>query len=50
LLVPRNAQLTNQPGTPSIKRPILAWFSDASSEVHSMGTYSVPSYAPVIRT
>ncbi len=49
LLVPLNAQ-TYEPTWGSVdKRPIPAWFSDAKFGIFiHWGTYSVPSYAPVI--
>ena len=49
LLVPLNAQ-TYEPTWDSVdKRPIPAWFSDAKFGIFiHWGTYSVPSYAPVI--
>jgi alpha-L-fucosidase len=49
LLVPLNAQ-TYEPTWNSVdKRPIPAWFSDAKFGIFiHWGTYSVPSYAPVI--
>jgi hypothetical protein len=49
LLVPLNAQ-TYEPTWDSVdKRPIPAWFGDAKFGIFiHWGTYSVPSYAPVI--
>ncbi len=49
LLAPLNAQ-TYEPTWDSVdKRPIPAWFSDAKFGIFiHWGTYSVPSYAPVI--
>ncbi len=49
LLVPLNAQ-TYEPTWDSVdKRPIPGWFSDAKFGIFiHWGTYSVPSYAPVI--
>jgi len=49
LLAPLNAQ-TYQPTWESVdKRPIPAWFSNAKFGIFiHWGTYSVPSYAPVI--
>jgi len=49
LLVPLNAQ-TYEPTWDSVdKRPIPAWFSDAKFGIFiHWGTYSVPSYTPVI--
>ena len=48
-LVPLNAQ-TYEPTWGSVdKRPVPAWFSDAKFGIFiHWGTYSAPSYAPVI--